>query len=45
MEIEKDDFFEDVRNLANQIRKKEKQDVDRSNKPQNRSNPGEKRSR
>lgn len=39
MEIEKDDFFEDVRNLANQIRKKEKQDVDRSNESQNRSNP------
>jgi len=37
MEIEKDDFFEDVRNLANQIRKKEKQDADRSNESQNRS--------
>lgn len=39
MEIEKDDFFEDVRNLANQIRKKEKQDGDRSNESQNRSDP------
>lgn len=39
MEIEKDDFFEDVRNLANQIRKKEKQDADRSNESQNRSDP------
>ena len=26
MEIEKDDFFEDVRNLAEEIKEKEKQD-------------------
>lgn len=38
--VKNDDFFEDVRNLANQIRKKEKEDVNPVHESQRRSDRG-----